>query len=240
MSRMSARRGFLRSVTALGAWAASVSWLSSSPGSADDFEVDLALVLAVDCSYSVDSSEFRLQMEGLGRALQQADVRQAIRAGNLGRIAIAVFQWSNATSRQLVVPWTVLQGGPETVDVGEQIVTLPRALAQGGTSISSAMLFADALLIKGPRAERRVIDISSDGRNNTGVLVTQVRDEILSQGIIINGLVILNEWPTLDKYFENEVVGGKGHFVVAVESYDDYAEAIHRKLLREITGPGMS
>ena len=67
-----------------------------------------------------------------------------------------------------------------------------------------------------------------------------MRDELVSQGVIINGLVIRNEWPTLDKYFEQEVVGGEGHFVVITESYDDYASAIYRKLLREITGPGVT
>jgi hypothetical protein len=220
--------------------AATAAGVAGQGGRAEDIEVDLALVLAVDCSYSVDEREFRLQMEGMGLALKQPDVRRAMRSGDRGRIAVAVFQWSNASNRQLVVPWTVLAGGQETIELGDQIMRLPRSLAQGGTSISSALLFADALLIKGPKAERRVIDISSDGRNNTGVSVTQVRDEVVAQGIIINGIVILNEWPTLDKYFETEVVGGKGHFIVAVENYDDYADAIHRKLLREIIGPGMS
>ena len=33
-------------------------------------EVDLALVLAVDCSFSVDAKEFALQMQGLGQACE--------------------------------------------------------------------------------------------------------------------------------------------------------------------------
>lgn len=179
-------------------------------------------------------------MEGLGQAFLRPEVLHAIKAGPLGRIAVTVFQWSNASNRQVVVPWTVLSGGEETLALGRSMGGLPRALAQGGTSISSALVFAQALLMKGPSAERRVIDVSSDGRNNTGFSVTQARDEIVKQGIIINGLVILNEWPTLDKYFEAEVVGGEGHFVVAVDNYDNYADAIYRKLLREITGPGVT
>lgn len=220
--------------------AAMATGLVSGRGSAEGFEVDLALVLAVDCSYSVDGSEFRQQMEGLGQAFTHNDVLRAIRSGELGRIAISVFQWSNEINRKVVLPWTVLSGGDETVAIGNMIRAIPRSLSQGGTSISSAMLFGEALLLRGPKAERRVIDISSDGRNNTGLSVTLTRDQIVAEGIVINGLVILNEWPTLDKYFEREVVGGKGHFVVPVNSYADYAEGIHRKLLREITGPGMS
>ena len=63
---------------------------------------------------------------------------------------------------------------------------------------------------------------------------------MVSQGITINALTILNEWPTLDSYFENNVVGGAGNFVMPANDYDDFAEAIYRKLLREITGPGIS
>ena len=77
-------------------------------------------------------------------------------------------------------------------------------------------------------------DVSGDGRNNNGVKLRPVRDRIVADGITINGLVILNEDPTLDRYFESDVVGGVGSFVVRAEDYDDYVEAMRRKLLREI------
>lgn len=203
-------------------------------------KVDLALVLAVDCSYSVDEQEFRQQMVGLGKAFQRVEVLHAIKAGDIGKVAVCVFEWSNSTNRVVVLPWTVISGGPETITLGKTITQIARVLAQGGTSISNAMLFGEALLTQAPPAERRVIDISSDGRNNTGVSVRQVRSRLVEQGIVINGLVIRNEFPTLDIYFEEEVVGGEGHFVIVTESYDDYAEAIYKKLLREITGPGVT
>jgi hypothetical protein len=118
---------------------------------------------------------------------------------------------------------------------------MPRKLAEGGTSISSAMRFAAAMLQAAPmRSERYVMDISSDGRNNIGISPDRVRNVIVKRGITINGLVIINEWPTLDKYFEQQVVGGPAHFVIVANDYPAYAEAIYRKLLREITGPGVS
>jgi hypothetical protein len=117
---------------------------------------------------------------------------------------------------------------------------MPRRLAEGGTSISTALQFSAALFQTAPSAERRVIDMSSDGRNNVGIAVPLVRDRLVAQGITINALTILNEWPTLDKYFENNVVGGQAHFVIPANDYEAYAEAIYRKLLREITGPGIS
>jgi hypothetical protein len=103
------------------------------------------------------------------------------------------------------------------------------------------MRFGAAMLEAAPMvAERRVIDISSDGRNNIGISPDRVRNQIVRRGITINGLVIINEWPTLDSYFEQQVVGGPAHFVIIANDYPAYAEAIYRKLLREITGPGIS
>ena len=67
-----------------------------------------------------------------------------------------------------------------------------------------------------------------------------MRDQLVAEGITINGLTILNEWPTLDTYFENNVAGGVGYFVIPANDYEAYGEAIFRKLLREITGPGIT
>ena len=204
-------------------------------------DVDLALVLAIDCSFSVDTTEFRLQMEGLGRALRQEDVHEAIAKGPLGRIGIAVFQWSDDRSQLIVVPWTIVDGAASASALADQLETMPRKLAEGGTSISSAMRFGAAMLEASPlQSERKVIDISSDGRNNIGISTDRVRNEIVRRGVTINGLVIINEWPTLDKYFEQQVVGGPGNFVIVANDYAAYAEAIYRKLLKEITGPGIS
>jgi uncharacterized protein DUF1194 len=208
---------------------------------AQAMEVDLSLVLAIDCSFSVDTTEFRLQMQGLGQAFRRAEIHKAIAQGKTGRIAISVFQWSDDRSQLIVVPWTVISGSESAIALADQLENMPRKLAEGGTSISSSMRFGAAMLEASPlRAERRVIDISSDGRNNIGVSPDRVRNQIVRRGITINGLVIINEWPTLDTYFEQQVVGGPAHFVMVANDYPAYAEAIYRKLLREITGPGIS
>jgi hypothetical protein len=206
----------------------------------EETEVDLALVLAIDCSFSVDANEFRLQMEGLGRAFMREDVKAAIRRGDRQRIAVAAMQWSDETNQMVVLPWTVIAGDADADEVGAVLARMPRRLAEGGTSISTALTYGAALFAAGPAAERRVIDVSSDGRNNIGPPVNAARDRIVAQGITINALAILNEWPTLDIYFEKQVVGGQAHFVIPANDYDAYAEAIYRKLLREITGPGIS
>ena len=207
---------------------------------AQDADVDLALVLAIDCSFSVDAREFRLQMEGLANALMREDVKTAIRRGPAGRIAVIAVQWSDEMNQRAIIPWTIVASDADADALGLALFAMPRRLAEGGTSISAALRFSGALFASAPKAARQVIDVSSDGRNNIGIPVSVVRDHLVAQGITINGLAILNEWPTLDIYFENSVVGGQAHFVMPANDYAAYGEAIYRKLLREITGPGIS
>jgi hypothetical protein len=207
---------------------------------AQDTAVDLALVLAIDCSFSVDAREFRLQMEGMGYAFSTPEVKAAIAKGPHQKIAVAVMQWSDDRNQMVVVPWTIVAGDADADELAYVLSSMPRRLAEGGTSISTAIEFSAALFQSAPIADRRVIDVSSDGRNNIGPPVSLVRDRTVASGITINGLVILNEWPTLDAYFEANVVGGPANFVITAEDYAAYAEAIRKKLVREITGPGIS
>jgi hypothetical protein len=60
--------------------------LKVQPGKAAT-EVDLALVLAVDISGSMDPEEQRLQREGFVEAFRDPEVHDAIGKGMLGRIS---------------------------------------------------------------------------------------------------------------------------------------------------------
>lgn len=238
---MAARRGLNTIACWLAGLFVSLALILLVPaGRADDPEVDLALILAIDCSFSVDSREFALQMEGMGRAFQREEVKKAIASGARQRIAVAVVQWSDDRNQIVTLPWTIISGAADADELGKVLVAMPRQLTEGGTSISAALAFSAPLFAAAPSAERQVIDVSTDGRNNSGPPVSPLRDRLVAQGITINGLTILNEWPKLDSYFENNVAGGMGYFVMPAKDYDDYAEAIYRKLLREITGPGIT
>jgi hypothetical protein len=218
---------------------ASQSFASTSLAKAQ--QVDLALVLAVDCSYSIDASEFHLQMQGLADAFRRSDIQEAITNGANGRIAVIVMQWSDSKNQQLLGPWAVLDTPGSALAFAEKIADSPREVAAGGTAIGDALRFAAAVLVAAPfQTDRRVIDLSSDGRNNRGDPVTMARDEVVSKGITINGLPILSEWPTLDRYFEQQVTGGPNHFIVTIRDYESFSSAIARKLLQEVTGPGIS
>ena len=238
---MAASRRFRHLACWLAGLAGSFCLLLPLPaGRAQDYQVDLALVLAIDCSFSVDAHEFEVQMRGLADAFRNETVKKAIAQGARQRIAVTAVQWSDDRNQKVVVPWTVISGGADADELAEVFRNTQRQLTEGGTSLSMALTFSSSLFAAAPSAERMVIDVSTDGRNNSGPPVAPARDRVVGRGITINGLAILNEWPTLNTYFEANVAGGPGHFVIPANDYDAYAEAILRKLLREITGPGIT
>ena len=111
---MAASRGFRKVACWLAGLIVSFCLLLPLPaGRAQDHEVDLALVLAIDCSFSVDSREFALQMEGIGRAFMTDEVKAAIAQGTRQRIAVAVVQWSDERNQMIVLPWTLVAGSAD-------------------------------------------------------------------------------------------------------------------------------
>jgi hypothetical protein len=206
--------------------------------------VDLELVIAVDVSLSMDLEEQRLQREGYVAAFRDAEIHRAIASGAYGRIAVTYVEWAGAHSQAVVIPWTILDGpgAARAFAAGLEAAPISRARL---TSISAALAFSrDQFASSGVKALRRVIDVSGDGPNNSGAPVVAVRDEVVTAGIVVNGLPIilrlaansLFDIPDLDRYYARCVVGGPGAFVVPVRHLAEFAEAIRRKLLLEISG----
>ena len=197
--------------------------------------VDLELVLAVDCSYSVDYREFRQQRDGLAHAFGDAAVLRAIQGGPQGAIAVTLVQWSGADHQNVVLDWTVIGDAMSARAFARRVMAAERITRVGSTSISGVIRFAMQLFgANSLQGTRRVIDISSDGRNNSGADVRFARDIALTAGYTINGLTILDEHPELDSYFRDNVIGGPAAFVLTAETFESYVEAIRAKLLREI------
>lgn len=202
--------------------------------------VDLALVLTVDASYSVDQTEFRQQIDGLARAFASPEVIAAIEALPLGRLTVTVTHWSKATTQVVSVPWTVVDGRAASRAFAARLSAVGRQTADGATSISGALRHALSLLRQcACRPDRRVIDVSGDGRNNNGPSLARVRAEAAILGVTVNGLAILNEVATLNYYFEQQLIAGPAPFVEVAADYRDYARAIQKKLLRELN-PGIA
>ena len=197
--------------------------------------VDLALVLAVDASGSVDAIRFALQKRGYVAAFRHPRVLEAIHSGPNQAIAATMLQWTGPALHVQVVGWTRLGEAGATSAFASAIEDAPRQLFGGGTSISGAIDYGATLLRMSPfRAGRRVIDVSGDGSNNRGRPADAARDEAVSAGIGINGLPILALEPDLDRYYYDHVIGGPGAFVVAAQSYETFADAILKKLITEI------
>ena len=116
------------------------------------------------------------------------------------------------------------------------VVLRPARVAEEGRADGRRVPAQQPVHVPGDGEARGLLD----GRNNRGDLVSNARDEVVAKGITINGLPILSEFPTLDYYFEQQVIGGPNHFMISVRDYNSFATAIARKLLQEITGPGIS
>jgi hypothetical protein len=197
--------------------------------------VDLALVLAVDASGSVDQVRFELQKQGYVSAFRHPRVLQAIQSGATQSIAVVMMQWTGPALQVIAVPWTKVSDAASVNAFADKIAAAPRALFGGGTSISGAIDSSMGLLFDNPfQATRRVIDISGDGSNNRGRSVNQARDEAVARGVGINGLPILALEPYLDDYYRQNVIGGPGAFVVAAKDFETFGEAILKKLIAEI------
>ena len=247
-------RVWLTLLATAAAVAAAAAWNggSAAPGagrvladrSPNAIPVDVELVLAVDISYSMDPEEQALQREGYVAGLTSREFLRALREGMNGKVAVTYFEWAGPYDQRIVVPWRLIDG-PEAADAfANEIVRAPYRRASR-TSISGALTFGKTLFDgSGYRGIRRVVDVSGDGANNSGLLVVPVRDELVAAGITINGLPIMLKRPNsftmdlerLDIYYEDCVIGGPGAFVIPIKERDQFKDATRTKLVLEIAG----
>lgn len=229
-NRRSNRRSLL-----IGAGASLIAVPLLSPAWGQRRPVDLALALAADCSGSVHAQHYTLQQRGYAEAFRSKEVNRAIRSGIHGAIAVAYYQWSGWRLQNLILPWTVLASDDDILRFASQMENAERTIFGGGTSPTGAIEFGHRLLSDLPvQALRRVIDISGDGRNNTGPPPAEARKAAIDAGIVINGLPILHMELDIDDYYEKFIIGGPGAFMVPARDYESFAAAVRRKLVLEI------
>ncbi|MBC2858969.1 DUF1194 domain-containing protein [Stappia sp. 28M-7] len=216
----------------------------AQPATATGEPVDVALVLAIDVSRSMSREELAIQRRGYAEAIASREVLRAISQGPHGRIGIAIFEWAGDFHGREVVSWTIIESEADAQGVAARLLE-QESIAERRTSISGALMRGMAMLQAVPySAERLVIDVSGDGPNNQGPPVTELRDAAVSRGITINGLPMMTTdgfahifgIPDLDEYYRRCVIGGPGAFVVPVNGWDQFPEAVRRKLVLEIGG----
>jgi hypothetical protein len=207
--------------------------------------VDIELVLAVDVSLSMSPMELNIQRDGYAAALTHDRVLQAIAEGAYGKIAVTYFEWAGVNSHHVIVPWTIIANKADAERVAAKLSAQPANSARR-TSIAAALDFGADLFAESQfRGMKRVIDISGDGPNNQGEPVEAVRDAVIKQGITINGLPLMTsggfssayDVNNLDQYYSDCVIGGPGAFMIPVNDWSQFPEAIRRKLVLELAGP---
>lgn len=216
---------------------------SNSHSKAQGQACDLALVLAMDASSSVNSDEYALQMKGMASALLDREVTQAILS--LGGMYMAAFEWNGIRNQKLLFDWTQLNSEADIFGLAERLAKHQRNSEKSPTALGSALGYAHRLFARLPkRCLRQVIDVSGDGLNNDGITPDKVYALWDFSNITVNGLVIKGTDPLhdnihqdVDDYYRQEVLKGNASFLVIAENFKSFEEAMKRKLLMEIT-PG--
>ncbi|MFA1624662.1 DUF1194 domain-containing protein [Rhizobium mongolense] len=218
----------------------SLSGVASTVAQAGGGEVDVELVLAVDTSRSMDYEEVRIQREGYVVALKHEEFIDAVKNGLTGRIAISYFEWAGYVVPDSVIDWQLIETQQDAIDFAGKLEARPIS-TQRRTSISAAIAQGATMIASSPYdGIKEVIDVSGDGPNNSGDPVMSTRDKATKAGIVINGLAIMlrpAEAPSgPDRYYADCVIGGPGSFVLPVRKIEDFAVAVRRKLVMEISG----
>ena len=238
----------MRPVTAVIAFFLLFSLVSEARGAG----VDLEVILAADVSRSIDDAEFDLQRKGYAAALTDPRVLTAIRGRSGAAIGVCFIEWSGDEDQQVVVDWSEIRDEEDAGTIATAILAAPRSF-MGRTSISAAIDFAMAHFTKSKwQVGRRIIDVSGDGTNNSGRPVTEARDQALAQGVTINGLAIINDKPNLGYsahtqppgglplYYRQNVIGGPNAFLLVVQDFNSFADAMANKLAKEIDVAGLA
>lgn len=231
------------SAAVAGVLALSASAQTSSSAALPKGRVDLELVLAVDISQSMDEEEHTLQRSGYVDAFRHDDVVNALLSGPNGKIAVFYMEWAGDFEPFPTVPWTIIDSKEAARAFADRLEKEP-IYGEQRTSISTALYTAaNHILGNDIVSARQVIDISGDGANNAGDYVERARDEVLAQGIVINGLPIMLNKPKefydidhLDRYYKHCVIGGPSAFIAPVFDLRHLASTIRKKLVMEIAG----
>lgn len=208
--------------------AASLVFASATPAVA----CDLALALAVDVSGSVDSSEFRIQMDGLAAGLRDPVVSEALVRG---QAQLMLIQWTGSSRQRTTIPWTRIDSFAALDAFARDVAADSRVWRNFSTAIGEALEVTVARFDEVADCKRHLIDLSGDGVSNEGVEPSELRGLLQNRGITVNAIAIEESEPDLTAYFFENVIAGEGAFVISAAGFADYPERIRKKLLREVT-----
>lgn len=205
--------------------------LAAPPEKTPKKEAGVALVLALDGSASITTGDLEFQLQGHAAAFRDPAVADALASAGT-RVTLTAYSGPN--SLRVLIPWTALDKPEDAGRFADRIDALPRGFQGDSTAIGSAILEAAKLFDHGGKAPRQVIDLVSNGFSNSGIDPADARDRVTKRGIIVNGLAILDEFPWLEEYFDESVIGGPGSFVKSAMDKDSFVAALRQKLILEM------
>lgn len=191
-----------------------------------------ALALGLDVSGSVDDDEYRLQLEGLARALDNAQVREALAALPGAPVRMMVYEWSGPGDQRVLAPWAELSSEAAIAAFQARLRGTARSSMEPTTAIGPALTFGARALAQQEGCWRQVLDVSGDGKHNVG----PVPRGIDMGAVTVNGLVIArpDNIAELSAYYRAHVLRGTEAFVETAYGFRDFEEAMVRKLLKEL------
>jgi len=221
------RRNRINLMRRLVSGAALLVWLSRAGRACE-----LALVLAVDVSGSVDPEEYRIQMDGLAAGLRDSVVSEALVTL---QAQVALVHWTGTSRQALTFSWQQMRTFDDIDRFADQVELAERPWRNFSTAIGAALRFTLTEFAHVPGCQRYVIDVSGDGVSNEGVEPRFVLPELRAAGVTVNALVIEGADEDLTGYFWENVITGEGSFVVTANGFEQYAEKMRLKLRRETT-----
>ena len=205
-----------------------------------------ALTLGLDVSGSVNQAEYALQMQGLANALMHPEVQAALLSIPSANVRLAVYEWSGPESHRLTLPWAEIDSPDAIAAAAARLRMAARPSGDPSTAIGASMLYGGALLAGQGDCPKRTLDLSGDGKSNTGPHPREIGNSTLG-GITVNGLVIgppsgqdLGDLAELSAYYQAYVLRGADAFVETARGFADFEAAMVRKLKRELQGLVMS
>ncbi len=210
-------------------------WLTPLPAWAQSCRI--ALSLALDVSSSVDDQEYILQVEGVARALEDADVRRALFQIPNAYVMLQVFEWSGVNDQTIVQDWVAVRDVADLEAMAARLRSHQRSVRNAATGLGRALVFAHRQMARAPGCGFYKIDVSGDGQSNVGIPPQQLSDRLAFDEITVNGLAILSDERALGRYYRYFVIRGPGAFLEVAEDFEAYPAAIKRKLIRELGVP---
>ncbi len=198
----------------------------------------LALVLALDVSSSVNPREDALQRGGTADALQNPSVQAAFLASP-DPVALTIFEWSGRFHQHELLGWTLIETPADLDRAAEMVRTSQRQQSDQPTALGHALGHAVQRMAEAPACQFQTIDVSGDGENNDGFGPAEAYAALPFDGVTVNGLAIIDGAPEgprpLVPYYQREVLHGPLAFVEIARGFEDFADTMQRKLIREVS-----